>query len=145
MAALCSIEVLKVASNFSLGLNNWLNFNNAHGCYTFSYEQERNPDCPVCSRKVKKMSLKSGSLLKDVLEYLKEDTALEMTDPSVILSLGGDDVKTLWMPNVEAIQKHCRDNLTKRIDELGVANGRVLEVQDRSSPLGMTFQIEITD
>ena len=145
IAALCSIEVLKVASNFSLALNNWLNFNNSEGIYTFSYEQEKNENCPSCSRKPKTLPLKSDAKFKDLLTYLSEEPSLQMKEPSILLSLGAQKVKTLWMPNVDSIQKMCKHNLLKPIQDLNIADGSVLEVEDKSSPMGITFHVKFTD
>lgn len=145
IAGLCAMEVLKVASNCSLGLNNWLNFNNTHAVYTFSYEQERNEECISCSRKVKKIELKTDATLHHLLTYLNEEPSLKMTEPSIVLSFGGDNVKTLWMPGSKFLQQKLQDNLNKKLSELQVVNGSVLEVQDKTSPLGLTFNVNFVD
>jgi ubiquitin-activating enzyme E1 C len=142
VAALCALEVLKLASMCSQGLNNWLNFNNSEGVYTFSYEQERNPDCPTCSRKPRPLKIGECSKFKDILRYLEEEPSLQLKNPSILLS-HGDRASTLWMPKVEAIQSQCRDNFLQPLSSLDIVSGSVLEVQDESTPIGLTFHVEL--
>ena len=90
---------------------------------------------------MKKIDLKPDATLADLLTYLKEEPTLKMLEPSIILSFGGDNVKTLWMPGSPFIQKKLEENFGKQLSELKVSQNSVLEVQDKSSPLGMTFHV----
>lgn len=52
IAAMCAIEVFKVATSCANPLNNYLIFNDADGIYTYAYEASKNENCMACSRKI---------------------------------------------------------------------------------------------
>ena len=49
-AAACANEAFKYVTHSSLSLDNWIMFNSGLGEYTHTYQFERNPTCPSCSK-----------------------------------------------------------------------------------------------
>ena len=66
IAAICALETFKIASSAVDTLNNYLNFNNVEGIYTYAYEAERNENCIICCRDVQTLNFKKTDKLQTV-------------------------------------------------------------------------------
>lgn len=53
-------------------LNNYMNFNDVEGVYTYSFEAEKKEDCLVCSKKTIPIKFSHDSKLQDVIDHLVE-------------------------------------------------------------------------
>lgn len=71
IAAVCCLEVLKLASSCCIPLNNYMVFNDVDGIYTYAYEAEKKEDCIACSKIPQKLSFKSTDKLHQLYEYLQ--------------------------------------------------------------------------
>merc|ERR1719232_1519960 len=96
IAAACAMEVFKLLCICCQPLNNYMVFNDSDGVYTYVYEQEKNPDCIVCSRRPQKLEFKETTKLKEVLEFLTESALYQMKSPGATTTIGGKN-KTLYM------------------------------------------------
>jgi ubiquitin-activating enzyme E1 C len=57
IAAVCALEVFKVATACANPLRNSMIFNDSDGIYTYAYEASRNEDCLACGQKVRNITL----------------------------------------------------------------------------------------
>ena len=112
------------------------------GVYTYVYEQERNPDCIVCSRRPQKLEFKATTLLKDVLEFLENSAVYQMKSPGATTTIGGKN-KTLYMKTPASIEEATRKNLKLSLSDLGLSDGSQIVVADPTSPSALVFQLKI--
>ena len=112
------------------------------GVYTYVYEQERNPDCIVCSRRPQKLEFKATTPLKDVLEFLENSAVYQMKSPGATTTIGGKN-KTLYMKTPASIEEATRKNLKQSLSDLGLSDGCQIVVADPTSPSALVFQLKI--
>ena len=115
IAAACSLEVLKTATNCSKGLENYLMYVGTDGIYTLTSQYERDPSCPVCSPGVG-ITVDRGATLEEVIGVMmrgREEGGLggHLTAPSV--SYGTNN---LFMRG--AMEGVTRPNLSRKIVDL---------------------------
>jgi len=142
IAAACTTEVFKVVTSCCNPLNNYMVFNDSDGVYTYVYEQERNPDCIVCSRRPQKLEFKATTPLKDVLEFLENSAVYQMKSPGATTTIGGKN-KTLYMKTPASIEEATRKNLKLSLSDLGLSDGCQIVVADPTSPSALVFQLKI--
>lgn len=77
MAALtpasCVNEAFKLATTAAPFLNNYMMFTGDDSLYTFTFELEKKPECPVCGGESVDIEVKAESTLEDFIEQLKGD------------------------------------------------------------------------
>ncbi|GFR69695.1 NEDD8-activating enzyme E1 catalytic subunit [Elysia marginata] len=142
IAASCATETFKIATSCCLPLNNYMNFNDTNGVYTYTFEAERLEGCLACSNKPQTMNFSETDKLQDIITYLQENASLQMKAPGVTTSMGGKN-KTLYMQTVKSIEAKTRDNLKLSLKELGLEDGQELYVADVTTPNTLTFQLRI--
>ena len=112
------------------------------GVYTYVYEQERNLDCIVCSRRPQKLEFSESTKLKEVLEFLTESALYQMKSPGATTIIGGKN-KTLYMQTPASIEEATRKNLKMTLSELGLSDGSQIVVADPTSPSALVFELKI--
>ncbi|XP_073448311.1 NEDD8-activating enzyme E1 catalytic subunit isoform X1 [Aquarana catesbeiana] len=143
IAAACSTEVFKIASSAYMPLNNYLVFNDVDGLYTYTFEAERKDNCPACSLHPQNIEFPSSAKLQEVLDYLTNDTSLQMKSPAITATLDGKN-KTLYLQTVASIEERTRPNLCKTLHELGLVDGQELAVADVTTPQTIIFKLHFT-
>lgn len=123
ISAVCVNEACKYLSFGSQNLNNYMMYMGAQGIYSHTFEYGLKEDCPVSSRRVRKMMCTTDLTLAAWLAELKE--SLRLRSPSVVSATG----KTLYMPQPVALEKATRANLAKPLSSL-VEAGEELSVTD---------------
>ncbi|XP_071815428.1 NEDD8-activating enzyme E1 catalytic subunit-like [Apostichopus japonicus] len=141
VAAQCVTEAFKLASSCCNPLNNYMVFNDTDGLYTYTYEAERKDDCLACSQVPQSLSFKKDAVLQDLVDHLKNSVTLQMRQPGITATVNGKN-KTLYMQSVEAIRKRTKDNLPKRLSELGLTDGQELVVADETTPNALIFKLK---
>lgn len=53
--------------------------------------------------------------------------------------------KTLYMPSIKSIEERTRDNLKKKITELGLFNGAEILVADVTTPSTISVKLKFTE
>lgn len=142
IAATCATEVFKLATSCSLPLNNYMNFNDTEGIYTYTFEAEKKEDCMACSKIPKTLTFSETDKLQDVVNFLTESMEYQMKSPGLTAMIGGKN-KTLYMQTVKSIEERTRENLKKTLQELGLHNGQELYVADSTTPLTLTFKLSL--
>uniref|UniRef100_A0A669C1D0 NEDD8-activating enzyme E1 catalytic subunit n=1 Tax=Oreochromis niloticus TaxID=8128 RepID=A0A669C1D0_ORENI len=141
--AACATEVFKIASSAYLPLNNYMVFNDVDGLYTYTFEAERKENCSACSQVPSDLHFSPSSKLQEVLDYLTESTSLQMKSPAITTTMDGKN-KTLYLQSVASIEQRTRPNLTKTLNELGLADGQELAVADVTTPQTVLFKLCFT-
>lgn len=125
VAASCTLEVLKIVTLCSTGLNNYMMYVGSNGVYTHTVEYERDPECIVCSMGVP-LQCRMEATLQQVMESLLGLPSLEgkLSAPSV--SYGSQN---LYMRG--PLEEFTRPNLSKTMVELIGSKGGILTVNDK--------------
>uniref|UniRef100_A0A667ZH43 NEDD8-activating enzyme E1 catalytic subunit n=1 Tax=Myripristis murdjan TaxID=586833 RepID=A0A667ZH43_9TELE len=143
IAAACATEVFKIASSAYIPLNNYLVFNDVDGLYTYTFEAERKDNCSACSQVPQDLQFPPSAKLQEVLEYLTENSSLQMKSPAITTTLEGKN-KTLYLQSVKSIEERTRPNLCKTLKELGLSDGQELAVADVTTPQTVLFKLNFT-
>ncbi|WAR24989.1 UBA3-like protein [Mya arenaria] len=142
IAAACSTEVFKLATSCCMPLNNYMNFNDTEGIYTYTFEAEKKEDCMACSKIPKAITFSESDKLQDVINFLVESPEYQMKSPGVTAMVQGKN-KTLYMQTVKSIEEKTRQNLKITLKELGLVSGQELYVADVTTPLTLTFKLSL--
>ncbi|XP_076447611.1 NEDD8-activating enzyme E1 catalytic subunit-like [Babylonia areolata] len=143
IAAACATEVFKVASSCCQPLNNYMNFNDTEGVYTYTFEAMKRDDCLVCSSQPQSLSFSDSDRLQDIITFLTESLTYQMKSPGVTTCVDGKN-RTLYMASVKSIEERTRENLKKTLKELGLRTGQELYVADVTTPISLTFTLTLT-
>uniref|UniRef100_A0A3B4AR13 NEDD8-activating enzyme E1 catalytic subunit n=1 Tax=Periophthalmus magnuspinnatus TaxID=409849 RepID=A0A3B4AR13_9GOBI len=138
--AACATEVFKIASSAYIPLNNYMVFNDVDGLYTYTFEAERKDNCSACSQVPQDLQFRPSAKLQEVLEYLTENSSLQMKSPAITTTLEGKN-KTLYLQTVKSIEERTRPNLCKTLKELGLSDGQELAVADVTTPQTVLFKL----
>lgn len=137
IAAACANEALKMMTGCSPTLQNYMMFNDGEGVYNMVTEQERKPDCAVCSGKPVLFDCAASLTLSGLLEELKILPQFQLKDPSVTSVRPNGMPHTLYMP-AGALKAATEPNLPKTLAELELANGQEVTVIDcKRNPINL--------
>lgn len=92
ISAACVVEALKLMSYASQAMNNYWMYMGVTGCHTEVFPMARKDNCLACKEGSRTWDLDPAMTLRDLIERLKSDTELQMSDP--YLKAG----KSLWFP-----------------------------------------------
>ena len=141
IAAVCTMEVFKVATSCANPLQNYMVFNDSDSIYTYAYEAEKNENCMACSRRTLPIRFKSKDTLQEAIDTLVNGASYQMKNPGMTTMIDGKN-KTLYMPNVPSIERATRPNLKKTLAELGLVEGSEIVVADVTSPMPVVFRVQ---
>lgn len=140
VAAACANEAVKLATSIAPSLNNYSMYNGTAGVYTFTYENERREDCPVCGKPMPRtMKVKRDSTLAEYVEELAADADLRSRKPF----LRSDGGKTLYASAPPALQKATEANLEKKMGDLIQDGDNKLTLQDADFQFARSLVIEL--
>jgi ubiquitin-activating enzyme E1 C len=143
IAAACATEVFKIATSCSVPMQNYMVFNDVESVYTFTFEYEKKDDCPACSVRPIPLSFDEATTLQELYNYLIENENFMMKSPSLTTVIQEKN-KTLYMPTVPMIKEATKDNLPKRLTELGIVDDHEITVADQTSPKSIIIKIKLT-
>ena len=66
-------EAFKLATTAAPFLSNYMMFTGDDSLYTFTFELEKKPECPVCGGESVELEAQGSSSLEDFIEQLKGD------------------------------------------------------------------------
>jgi len=142
IAAACCTEVFKIASSCCATLNNYMNFNDTEGIYTYTFECEKRDDCSACSQIPQLLTFSEDAKLQEVLDYLKESAVYQLRSPGITTTINGKN-KTLYMSTVKSIEEATKANLKMSLAELGLQDGQQIFVADPTSPNSLLFKLQL--
>ncbi|KAK2142311.1 hypothetical protein LSH36_971g00031 [Paralvinella palmiformis] len=142
IAAACATEVFKLATSCCQVLNNYVNFNDTEGIYTYTFEAEKKDNCAACSQIPQHLTFSEDDKLQDVVDHLKESAIYQLKSPGIITTIDGKN-KTLFMSTVKCIEDATKSNLKKSLKELGLENGQEIYVADPTTPNSLLFRLQL--
>uniref|UniRef100_A0A915E9A6 NEDD8-activating enzyme E1 catalytic subunit n=1 Tax=Ditylenchus dipsaci TaxID=166011 RepID=A0A915E9A6_9BILA len=137
VAGSCALEALKLASNISTWMDNYLNFADIDGINFSVIKLDRNPECLVCSGAAITYPTPPSSTLKDFLKQVKEKYQLD--NPSIQSS---DSMLYMISSLMPQMVETSRQNLAKTLTDLGVHENSELVIADESMPKPVTVRIK---
>ncbi|CAH8493828.1 unnamed protein product [Schistosoma turkestanicum] len=126
IAAACATEVFKLITFCYDYLNNYMNFSDIDGVYTYGFSVERKPDCLACNNVPRTLKLQTPCTLKDVINILKTDPEFQMQSPSITTMLEGQHC-SLYI-NLPELADTLKSNLSKSLQELGLTNEQIIYI-----------------
>lgn len=135
IAAACTSEALKLASNCNPFLENYMMYAGEEGVYTYTFEAERKPDCPVCGTIARKLVIDPETILEEFIEGLAERPEAQLKKPSL-----RTEAKTLYQRSPPQLEEMTRPNLRKKICEL-VEDGEEIAVTDPAFQIAFKYKI----
>lgn len=139
IAAACANEAIKMISTIAHNMDNYMMFNGTQGVYTYTYKNERRPDCPVCGTPApKKFAIPSAMKLSEFVETLSEDAEIRSRHPFLRTVQG----KTLYASSPAPLQQATAPNLKMNMSEL-VPNVAEIILTDRDLPFARTLIVTL--
>ena len=135
IAASCCSEALKIVTNCNPFLNNYMMYSGDEGVYTYTFENEKKTDCPVCGNLAKNVSVNPEATLQEFLDTLAERPEAQLKKPSIRSATG-----TLYMRFPRSLEEQTRPNLEKKMKDL-VSDGDEVGVSDPSLQIAFKFRL----
>jgi len=130
IAAACCNEAFKLATSSvqCLGFeNNYMMYSGNDSIYTYTFNHQKKPDCPVCSDQSRPLDVNPKATLQELLDSLAVRPEAQLKAPSIRA-----EGKSLYMRAPPQLEEQTRPNLTKTLLELGLADGQYVNVTDKA-------------
>ncbi|KAJ7374689.1 NEDD8-activating protein uba3 [Desmophyllum pertusum] len=118
-------------------------FNDTDGLYTYTFEAEKKDDCPACSQRPQTLTFPEDVTLKSVIDFLMESPAYQMKAPGLTTMIDGKN-KTLYMQSVKSIEERTKQNLPKKLKDIGLIDGQEVVVADGTTPKPLICRIHFS-
>jgi len=135
IAASCCNEVFKIATSSAAFLNNYFMLIGTDGVYSYTFEHERKPDCPVCGGESLELSISSEMTVELLIETLTERQNIQIKKPSL-----STPTKQIYFQAPPQLEAATRPNLEKKVSEL-VPNGGEVTVTASTLPFSLSLRI----
>jgi len=135
IAASCCNEAFKIASTAAPYLDNYFMYMGMDGVYSYTFQHQQRPECPVCGGEVVEMSVGKEWTVDRFMEALMERQDIQIKKPS--LSSGATQIYFQAPPQLEAA---TRPNLEKKLSEL-VPDGGDVTVTSRTLPFNLSLRV----
>lgn len=135
IAASTTSEALKIATSCNPYLENYMMYAGEEGVYTYTFEAEKKPDCPVCGNLARKMTVDSNMTLEAFIESLGERAEAQLKKPSM-----RTEEKTLYQRFPPQLEEQTRPHLKLKIKDL-VTNGQEIAVSDPAYLIDFRYQL----
>ncbi|CAI2727693.1 unnamed protein product [Schistosoma spindalis] len=143
IAAACATEVFKLITFCYNYLDNYMNFSDIDGVYTYGFSVERKADCLACNNVPRTLRFQTTCTLRDVINFLKTDPEFQMQSPS-ITTIIEDQHRSLYI-NLPELVDTLKPNLSKTLQELGLINGQIIHVSDITTPRTLSIKLHLDD
>lgn len=115
VAAACANEAVKMITSIANNMDNYMMYNGKYGVYTFTYRNEKRPDCPVCGAPAPvKITVKGTSTLAEFLEEIANHPELRSRNPFLRTATG----KTIFASAPAPLRKATEGNLDKSLQDM---------------------------
>ncbi|KAL4800756.1 hypothetical protein BDV19DRAFT_2609 [Aspergillus venezuelensis] len=135
IAAATTSEALKIATSCNPFLENYMMYAGEEGVYTYTFEAEKKPDCPVCGSLARKITVNSDATLEEFIETLGERPEAQLKKPSL-----RTEEKTLYQRFPPQLEEQTRPHLKLKLRDL-VSNGQEVAVSDPAYTIDFRFQL----
>jgi len=141
IAASCCNEAFKLATTSAPSLSNYFMFIGTDGVYSYTFEHEKRPDCPVCGGDSKDIEVPKEWTLERFTEMLTERQDFQIKKPSLSTPTPIPPLKgPLYFQSPPQLEEQTRPNLEKKVSEL-VSNGGEISVTSTSLPFNLTLRV----
>lgn len=128
-------EALKLATNAAPPLQNYMMLVGTEGVYSFTFEHERKPECPVCGGETVNMTVNKDMTVQELIEHLQETQNIQIKKPSLSTSS-----TSIYMQAPPVLERATRPNLEKKVSEL-VPSGTEITVTASTLPLKLSLRL----
>ncbi|CAG8613967.1 8761_t:CDS:2 [Ambispora gerdemannii] len=137
VAAACCNEAFKLATTTAPYLNNYMMYTGNEGIYTYTFEHQKKPECPVCSDENNPVSVevKKNMTLEEFIDWLKEKPDAQLKKPSLSTAS-----KKLYLQAPPFLEKSTRPNLEKKLRDL-VEEGEEIVITDTTLPFSLRLLV----
>ncbi|KAL4898006.1 hypothetical protein BDV59DRAFT_169079 [Aspergillus ambiguus] len=135
IAAATTSEALKIATSCNPYLENYMMYAGEEGVYTYTFEAEKKPDCPVCGNLARKMTVDPNMTLEEFIETLGERPEAQLKKPSL-----RTEEKTLYQRFPPQLEEQTRANLKRKVGEL-VVDGEEVAVSDPAYTIDFRYRL----
>ncbi|KAG2220599.1 hypothetical protein INT45_002621 [Circinella minor] len=134
IAASCCNEAFKIATG-SPFLDNYMMYTGNDGMYTYTFQHQKKPECPVCGKIASSIELDRAMTLADLIELLKERPDVQLKRPSLRTA-----TKSLYMQAPPVLEEATRPNLEKKLEDL-IESGEYITVTDVALPVSIQLKV----
>ncbi|KAF7723487.1 hypothetical protein EC973_001998 [Apophysomyces ossiformis] len=135
IAASCCNEAFKLATMIAPYLNNYMMYTGNDGIYTYTFEHQKKPECPVCGNMSSTAELNPNMTLEELIDWLKEKPDIQLKKPSLRTVS-----QSLYMQAPPALEMSTRPNLSKSLKEL-FEDGEYLTITDAALPVSLQLKV----
>ncbi|UZJ55495.1 hypothetical protein CBS101457_004815 [Exobasidium rhododendri] len=139
IAAACTQEAFKFATTSAPYLNNYMMYTGNDSVYTYTFEHEKRPDCPVCGGESRELVCRPDTLLEGILDWLRETQDLQLKRPS----LNGPN-GPLFYQAPPSLRDSTITNLGKTLSQLNLSDGDEIAVTDTALPFQLSLLIHFS-
>lgn len=138
IAASCCNEALKIITSVNQYLDNYMMYTGNDSVYTYTFEYQKKPDCPVCGHLAIPISIPGDYTLEEFIEKLDEQPDTKTKNPS--LRTGS---QSLYLRAPPQLEERTRPNLSKTMNEL-IESGEEVVVTDPGLPFTLKLKVSLT-
>ncbi|MCJ1465898.1 hypothetical protein MMC07_004517 [Pseudocyphellaria aurata] len=135
MAASCCNEAFKIATSCNPYLVNYMMYSGDEGVYTYTFEHEQKPDCPVCGNIARSLTVDPNATLEDFIASLGERAEAQLKKPTL-----RTERASLYYQSPPDLQKQTKPNLPKKLSEL-LSDGEEIAVSDPAFSIDFRFKL----
>ncbi|KAL8740414.1 MAG: hypothetical protein Q9190_006882 [Brigantiaea leucoxantha] len=135
IAASCCNEAFKIATSCNPFLTNYMMYSGDEGIYTYTFEHDQKPDCPVCGNLAKNLYVNPTSTLQEFIESLGERAEAQLKKPTL-----RTERKSLYFQSPPSLQEQTQPNLSKQLCEL-IDDGEEVGVSDPAFVIDFKFKL----
>lgn len=135
VAASTTSEALKIATSCNPYLENYMMYTGEEGVYTYTFESEKKPDCPVCGNLARKMTVDANMTLEAFIESLGERAEAQLKKPSM-----RTEERTLYQRFPPQLEEQTKKNLKIKLRDL-LENGQEIAVSDPAYMIDFRFKL----
>lgn len=135
VAASCCNEALKILTSCNPYLNNYMMYSGDEGIYTYTFEHQKKPECPVCGNLARTLEVNPRVTLQEFIDSLGERPEAQLKKPTL-----RTNETSLYYQSPPSLEEQTRPNLSKKISEL-VADGEEVVVSDPAFNINFRFKL----
>ncbi|KAI4140536.1 MAG: hypothetical protein L6R39_005758 [Caloplaca ligustica] len=135
IAAACCNEAFKLATSCNPNLSNYMMYTGDDSIYTYTFEHEQKPDCPVCGNLAKTIVVNPKHTLQGFIDSLGERPEAQLKKPTL-----RTESKSLYFQSPPSLEEQTRPNLSKTLGEL-LSDGEEIGVSDPAFTIDFKFKL----
>lgn len=143
IAASCCNEAFKLATSSAPflgapGTNNYMQYTGDSGVYTYTFEHEQNPACPVCGNLPRDLTINPDTTLQELVDSFAERPESQLKKPNM-----RTEEKTLYYSAPESLRTQTEGNLKRKLSEL-LADGEEMAVSDPAFAIDFRYKVRFS-